>query len=95
MIFFMFGVDFHITGDIIDRSKPAIIIMNHRTRLDWLFFWNALYKIDPWLLTTEKISLKSSLKRIPGAGNIFCFYFSTINTLRVFLNILLNFFKHE
>lgn len=42
--------------------------MNHRTRLDWLWFWMALYKMDPWLATTEKISLKSSLKCIPGAG---------------------------
>ncbi|KAJ1352792.1 hypothetical protein KIN20_009217 [Parelaphostrongylus tenuis] len=42
--------------------------MNHRTRLDWLFLWNALYKMDPLLLTTEKISLKAALRRIPGAG---------------------------
>ncbi|KAI6213723.1 Acl-9 [Aphelenchoides besseyi] len=68
MIFFMFGVQLRVTGDVIDRSKPALIIMNHRTRLDWLWFWNALYKMDPWLLTTEKISLKAGLKNIPGAG---------------------------
>ncbi|VDL82346.1 unnamed protein product [Nippostrongylus brasiliensis] len=36
--------------------------------LDWLFLFNVLYKIDPLLLTTEKISLKAPLKRIPGAG---------------------------
>uniref|UniRef100_A0A914DS41 Phospholipid/glycerol acyltransferase domain-containing protein n=1 Tax=Acrobeloides nanus TaxID=290746 RepID=A0A914DS41_9BILA len=42
--------------------------MNHRTRLDWMFFWNVLYKMDPWLLTTEKIILKAGLKFIPGAG---------------------------
>uniref|UniRef100_A0A914WNJ1 Phospholipid/glycerol acyltransferase domain-containing protein n=1 Tax=Plectus sambesii TaxID=2011161 RepID=A0A914WNJ1_9BILA len=65
---FLFGIKFHITGDPIVFAEPALIIMNHRTRLDWLFFWNALYKIDPWLLTTEKISLKASLKLIPGAG---------------------------
>ncbi|VDO27769.1 unnamed protein product [Onchocerca flexuosa] len=62
------GVKFHITGDMICFSEPALIIMNHRTRLDWMFFWNALYKMDPWLLTTEKISLKKPLKYIPGAG---------------------------
>ena len=72
MISFMFGVKFRITGDLIERDKPALIIMNHRTRLDWLFFWNALYKMDPWLLVSEKISLKSDLKKIPGAGE--CFY---------------------
>ncbi|KAM3718033.1 Lysocardiolipin acyltransferase [Dirofilaria immitis] len=62
------GVECHITGDMIRSSEPALIIMNHRTRLDWMFFWNALYKMDPWLLTTEKISLKKPLKYIPGAG---------------------------
>ena len=64
----MYGIKFHITGDPIVFGEPALIIMNHRTRLDWLFFWNALYKMDPWLLTTEKISLKAPLKLIPGAG---------------------------
>uniref|UniRef100_A0A0R3RDF9 PlsC domain-containing protein n=1 Tax=Brugia timori TaxID=42155 RepID=A0A0R3RDF9_9BILA len=65
---YILGVKFHITGDMISCSEPALIIMNHRTRLDWLFFWNALYKMNPWLLTTEKISLKKPLKSIPGAG---------------------------
>ncbi|GMT10615.1 hypothetical protein PFISCL1PPCAC_1912 [Pristionchus fissidentatus] len=65
---FVFGVHFHVSGDLIERDEPAIILMNHRTRLDWLFLWNALYRMDPWLLTTEKISLKADLKRIPGAG---------------------------
>uniref|UniRef100_A0A915PFH5 Phospholipid/glycerol acyltransferase domain-containing protein n=1 Tax=Setaria digitata TaxID=48799 RepID=A0A915PFH5_9BILA len=65
---YIFGIEFHITGDMISCSEPALIIMNHRTRLDWMFFWNALYRMDPWLLTTEKISLKKPLKYIPGAG---------------------------
>ncbi|CAD5231788.1 unnamed protein product [Bursaphelenchus xylophilus] len=68
IVFFLFGVKIRVTGDLIRRDEPAIIIMNHRTRLDWLFFWNALYKMDPWLLTTEKISLKAELNKIPGAG---------------------------
>ncbi|KAI1722765.1 acyltransferase domain-containing protein [Ditylenchus destructor] len=68
MIFFLFRVKITLTGDLIEHDKPAIIIMNHRTRLDWMFFWNALYKMNPWLLTSEKISLKASLKHIPGAG---------------------------
>ncbi|KAH7730486.1 ACL-9 protein [Aphelenchoides avenae] len=65
---YLFGVDFTVTGDVIDHSKPSLIIMNHRTRLDWLFFWNALFRMDPWLLTSEKISLKGILKYLPGAG---------------------------
>lgn len=66
---YMFGVHIFVSGDVIDNSEPALIIMNHRTRLDWLFFWNALFRIDPWLLTTQKISLKGILKYLPGAGN--------------------------
>ena len=73
MCFFLFNVKVRVTGDVIEREKPALVIMNHRTRLDWLWFWPALYKIDAWLLTTGKISLKSGLKNIPGAG-AFCIF---------------------
>uniref|UniRef100_A0A914Y0U5 Phospholipid/glycerol acyltransferase domain-containing protein n=1 Tax=Panagrolaimus superbus TaxID=310955 RepID=A0A914Y0U5_9BILA len=65
---YLFGVQLTITGDEIDHSRPAVIIMNHRTRLDWLYFWSALFRINPWLLTSEKISLKGILKYVPGAG---------------------------
>ncbi|CAK5048680.1 unnamed protein product [Meloidogyne enterolobii] len=40
--------------------------MNHRTCLDWLFFWCALWRIDPSLITTEKIVLKGEVKYLPG-----------------------------
>uniref|UniRef100_A0A0K0ELG0 PlsC domain-containing protein n=1 Tax=Strongyloides stercoralis TaxID=6248 RepID=A0A0K0ELG0_STRER len=64
----LFGINFFISGDEILPSEAAIIIMNHRTRLDWMFLWNALYKINPWLLVTEKISLKEPLKNLFGIG---------------------------
>ncbi|KAI1722764.1 acyltransferase domain-containing protein [Ditylenchus destructor] len=75
---YFFGVHLHVTGHNIDHTKPGLIIMNHRTRLDWLFFWNALFRMDPWLLTSEKISLKGVLKYMPGFGwamasNVFMF----------------------
>uniref|UniRef100_A0AC35UDM3 PlsC domain-containing protein n=1 Tax=Rhabditophanes sp. KR3021 TaxID=114890 RepID=A0AC35UDM3_9BILA len=62
------GVKFTVTGDLVDRHHPALIIMNHRTRMDWLYFWNALYRMDPLLLASEKIVLKWPLKYLPGAG---------------------------
>lgn len=68
LIEFLFGTRITVTGSKIDHSEPAIIIMNHRTRLDWLFFWNLLIRMDPWLLTSLKISLKGILKYLPGAG---------------------------
>uniref|UniRef100_A0AAF5RXS1 Phospholipid/glycerol acyltransferase domain-containing protein n=2 Tax=Wuchereria bancrofti TaxID=6293 RepID=A0AAF5RXS1_WUCBA len=63
-----FGARVTVSGMKIDHSEPALIIMNHRTCLDWLFFWNALIRIDPWLLTSQKISLKAIVRHLPGAG---------------------------
>ncbi|KAK0410304.1 hypothetical protein QR680_005055 [Steinernema hermaphroditum] len=65
---FIFGVRFRVTGDAVELDKPALIIMNHRTRLDWMYLWSALFKMNPWLLTSSKISLKEQLKSLPGAG---------------------------
>lgn len=57
------------SGDRIEYDQPAIVIMNHRTRLDWLYFWLALWRMNPWLMTSNKIALKELLKHVPGAGN--------------------------
>lgn len=57
-----------VTGDIIDGETPAIIIMNHRTRLDWLYFKLALWRMNPWLMTTYRIALKELLRHAPGTG---------------------------
>ncbi|KAL3985111.1 Acyltransferase family protein [Acanthocheilonema viteae] len=65
---YIFGMKFKITGDTIDYDRPAVIIMNHRTRLDWMYFWAALFKMNPWLLISSKIALKAELRRIPAAG---------------------------
>ena len=47
-------------------SKSAIILMNHRTRLDWLFYFCILYRYKA--LSKIKIILKDGLKKIPGPG---------------------------
>uniref|UniRef100_A0A915E8M4 Phospholipid/glycerol acyltransferase domain-containing protein n=1 Tax=Ditylenchus dipsaci TaxID=166011 RepID=A0A915E8M4_9BILA len=65
---FIYGVKVRVSGDSIDCNEPAIIIMNHRTRLDWLYFWLGLWRINPWLMTTNKIALKELLRHVPGAG---------------------------
>ena len=74
LIEYLFGVRLFVSGDAIEHLAPSLIIMNHRTRLDWLFFWSALFRIDPWLLTSEKISLKGVLKFLPGAGHSLTIY---------------------
>ncbi|VDL64436.1 unnamed protein product [Nippostrongylus brasiliensis] len=64
----IFGMRVRVSGDEIDYHEPALIIMNHRTRLDWMYMWSALYQMNPWLITSNKISLKAQLQSLPGAG---------------------------
>ena len=40
---YLFGIELIVKGVPIDSRKPALVIMNHRTRLDWLFFWQACH----------------------------------------------------
>ncbi|XP_072404805.1 lysocardiolipin acyltransferase 1-like [Chiloscyllium punctatum] len=60
------GVRVVITGDGFVPGERSVIIMNHRTRLDWMYMWNCLLRYS--YLRMEKICLKSSLKSIPGFG---------------------------
>ncbi|MCP9259691.1 CRE-BUS-18 protein [Dirofilaria immitis] len=76
---YIFGIKIKVTGDMINYDQPAIFIMNHRTRLDWMYFWAALFKINPWLLVSSKIALKAELRYVPAADNyIECIYDVTI-----------------
>jgi lysocardiolipin and lysophospholipid acyltransferase len=61
----------HITTDNFPSSlgnEKAIIIMNHRTRLDWMYYWSVILRQGK--LQKEKIILKNELKHIPGAGTV-------------------------
>lgn len=62
----MFGVKVVITGDAFVPGERSVIIMNHRTRMDWMFLWNCLMRYS--YLRVEKICLKASLKSVPGFG---------------------------
>lgn len=52
----------------VDRkfANGSIILMNHRTRLDWMFYFCILYRQRK--LEDIKIILKRGLEKIPGAG---------------------------
>lgn len=63
-----FGVKVKISGDLKPLSGPCLIIMNHRTRFDWLFLWSYLIRVGN--LRHHKIILKQSLKKIPLFGRI-------------------------
>ncbi|XP_043914832.1 lysocardiolipin acyltransferase 1 [Protopterus annectens] len=66
MLEMVFGARVVITGDGFIPGERSVIIMNHRTRLDWMFLWNCLLRYS--YLRLEKICLKKSLKSIPGFG---------------------------
>ncbi|KAF7639349.1 PlsC domain-containing protein [Meloidogyne graminicola] len=65
---FIFRVKVKAIGDEIRLNEPSILIINHRTRLDWFYFWLVLWRMNPWLMTTNRIALKELLSYIPGAG---------------------------
>lgn len=61
------GIKLVITGDdILTDKKRSIILLNHRTRLDWMFLW--MLKSRCGTLHELKTVLKSDLKHIPGPG---------------------------
>ena len=47
-------------------TQSSIVLMNHRTRLDWLFYFCILFRCNA--LTKIKIILKDVLKKVPGPG---------------------------
>ncbi|CAM9267777.1 unnamed protein product, partial [Hapterophycus canaliculatus] len=55
-----------ITGDRVEFGEAALIICNHRTRVDWMFLWCLCLRQGQ--LSGLKIVLKESLKGIPGFG---------------------------
>lgn len=50
------------------ENKRSIITLNHRTRLDWMFLWMLDSRVG--ILHQLKTVLKSSLKQVPGPGEI-------------------------
>jgi lysocardiolipin and lysophospholipid acyltransferase len=61
------GIRFVFWGDgVFPANDRSLIIMNHRTRLDWMFLWAWMLRFGR--LKHMKIILKDSLKYVPGAG---------------------------
>lgn len=60
------GTTVVVSGVKPPRDESAIIVMNHRCRLDWMFYWCYLHRFGR--LRHEKIILKYDLKNIPGPG---------------------------
>ena len=66
------GVRVVITGEPVGCEDSTIILMNHRTRFDWLFIFSYILRHGP--LRRFKISMKDILKYVPGPGNTPFFY---------------------
>ncbi len=49
-----------------DYKDGSLVIMNHRTRLDWLYYFSILYRLNA--LMRLKIILKDQIKKVPGIG---------------------------
>ncbi|XP_069118487.1 lysocardiolipin acyltransferase 1-like [Argopecten irradians] len=60
------GVKIVITGKPMPEHESGLLLMNHRTRFDWLFMMS--YQLRCGSLRHFKISLKKSLKNVPGPG---------------------------
>ena len=64
----LYGVRVVVQGDVRAMSPRTctLIVMNHRTRLDWLFYFSVQARYAS--LRRFKICLKNELRHIPGLG---------------------------
>jgi lysocardiolipin and lysophospholipid acyltransferase len=62
----VYGVNIVISEDTSVLKSPCLIVMNHRTRFDWLFLW--CYLIRKGDLNRGKVILKKQLKHVFGYG---------------------------
>ncbi|CAG7825803.1 unnamed protein product, partial [Allacma fusca] len=62
------GCRVHLSGDSIRPEDGAILLMNHRNRLDWFFLWAALLHGVKPPAHRSKFVLKSDVRNIPGIG---------------------------
>lgn len=64
----VFGVKFFLSGDVIRPGERSVLLLNHRNRLDWNFFWGALAHATAPPAHNCKIVLKSGIRKFPGLG---------------------------
>jgi 1-acyl-sn-glycerol-3-phosphate acyltransferase len=57
-----------MTGDHINPLDGALLLMNHRNRLDWNFLWGGIFYGAKPQAHKLKMVLKSALRHIPFAG---------------------------
>ena len=65
----VYGVKVTIAGDLSHLQSPCLIIVNHRTRFDWLFLW--CYLLRKGNLSRMKIILSKKQKHLPLFGKFY------------------------
>ncbi|KAJ8972105.1 hypothetical protein NQ314_000331 [Rhamnusium bicolor] len=66
------GCDIQVSGDPVHTGETSILVMNHRTRTDWNFFWPVIYHSvvgKRKLMHSTKFVLKDIIRHIPGPGS--------------------------
>ena len=63
-----FGYSTWLSGDQLRPEENSLILLNHRTRVDWNFFWAALLHGTSPPAHNAKLVLKDEVKEIPGVG---------------------------
>ncbi|XP_014204206.1 lysocardiolipin acyltransferase 1-like isoform X2 [Copidosoma floridanum] len=66
----VFGMKVVVSGDHVRPNDSAILVMNHRTRVDWNFLWGAIYQACMPSVAEHKLKfiLKDPIRHIPGPG---------------------------
>jgi len=93
----LLGIKIVVTGDdLIKDKKRSLIILNHRTRLDWMFIFMLHSRFQ--ILEQLKIVLKAQLKHLPGLGwgvqhAAFLFLERTWEKDKQILNSMISYYK--
>jgi lysocardiolipin and lysophospholipid acyltransferase len=68
----LFGTKIVVTGDRVRTGECSLLVMNHRTRLDWNFLWAAMFYAAEPQTHRMKFVLKAPIRHAPGPGILLC-----------------------
>eukprot|EP01059_Diplonema_ambulator_P013207 TRINITY_DN23730_c0_g1_i1.p1 TRINITY_DN23730_c0_g1~~TRINITY_DN23730_c0_g1_i1.p1 ORF type:complete len:378 (+),score=96.07 TRINITY_DN23730_c0_g1_i1:78-1136(+) len=71
MLHYVGGIKLYIYGEM-PLDERALILSNHRTRVDWMILWGFLLRCPGQKLRELRIVLKRELKRLPVFGWAMC-----------------------
>jgi len=60
----------NVEGDYLNGDESSLIILNHRTRVDWNFFWAASFHGFFPQNPNTKIVLKKEIRKYPWIGRL-------------------------